>query len=557
MARSFLPPTLLPLLLLSCAGRKPRLASAPAGPVEAEYVLRVADPASRRVEGRGRFAPRGRGDLRLQVERSYAFLEVEKNYVTDVRARADGKPLAVHPDGPDAWRIEGSRGKEVEVEWAVDLVHREEIARREKEKPDQYEHPYLAEDHAFLVGAAVFLFPDRGEGPYRVRFEVPEGWPIDVPWEGSVESGFAAPDAPALLQNYLYLGRGRRSRVGFEGFEVATVAAPRARVPETELEERISKVVRAEVDLLGPPRTSRYLLVFPEPGRLRGAGGSAKRDSLVLAFGWGAIEGSLDHLIGHELAHTLAPTRAGFADDARFANEGFADYVALKARRGSDLLTESRFLAEIARRAERWISLSEKNGLSLADAAERFFSDHDAYELAYSGGCVLGFLLDHRLDGGIPALYRAIAAAGEERPGARVLREAVAEIGGEEAGALLDRLVSGPAGESILAAFPPRYQVTARREVDRTLGVRLENGPEPVVASVERRSSAERAGLREGDRILAFDGEPVEARSDLFRLQRGSQAEEFRVRVRRGSQEVDCAAAYDRRLRVRLSHAEG
>ncbi|MGH7151554.1 MAG: PDZ domain-containing protein, partial [Planctomycetota bacterium] len=359
------------------------------------------------------------------------------------------------------------------------------------------------------------------------------------------------------LQNYLYLGRGRRSRVAFDGFEIATVAAPRARVPETELEDRIGKVVRAEVALLGPPRGARALLVFPEPGRLRGAGGSAKLDSLVLAFGWGAVEGSLDHLIGHELAHMLAPTRAGFADDARFANEGFADYVALRSRRAAGLLTESRFLGEVARRAERWISLSEKNGLSLADAAERFFSDRDAYELAYSGGCVLGFLLDHRLEGGIPALYRAVGGAGEERPGARVLREAVEELGGEQAGLLLDRLVSAPAGESVLAAFPPRYDVSARREVDRTLGVRFENGSEPVVASVERRSSAERAGLREGDRILAFDGEPVEARSDLFRLQRGSKAGEFRVRVRRGSQEVDCAAAYDKRLRVRLSHAEG
>ncbi len=557
MARSFLPPTLLPLLLLSCAGRTLHLAAVPDGPFEAEYVLRVADPASRRVEARGRFAPRGRGELRLRVERSYAFLEIERNYVADVRARAEGKPLAVVPDGRDAWRIEGSRGRVVEVEWAVDLLHREEIAGREREKPDQYEHPYLAADHAFLVGAAVFLFPDGGEGPYRVRFEVPEDWPVDVPWPGSAESGFTARDAPSLLQNYMYLGRGRRSRVAFDGFEVATVAAPRARVPEAELEERIEKIVRSEVELLGPPRTSRYLLAFPEPGRLRGAGGSAKRDSLVLAFGWGAVEGSLDHLIGHELAHTLAPTRAGFADDARFANEGFADYVALRARRAAGLLTESRFLAEVARRAERWISISERNGLSLAEAAERFFSDRDAYELAYSGGCVLGFLLDDRLEGGLPALYRAIAEASEERPGARVLGEAVEDLGGEEAGRLLERLVSAPAGEAVLAAFPSRYQVTARREVDRTLGVRFERGSEPVVASVERRSSAERAGLREGDRILAFDGEPVEESSDLFRLQRGSKAGEFKVRVLRGSQEVDCAAAYDKRLRVRLSHVEG
>ncbi|HET6203603.1 MAG TPA: PDZ domain-containing protein [Planctomycetota bacterium] len=551
-------PPLLALLLLSCAGRT-RSASAPSSQApEAEYLLRVPTPPAQRIEGRGRFAPRRGGDLRLRVERRYAFLEVERNYVSEVRARASGKPLPVEQDGPDAWLVRGSRGREVEVEWAVDLLHREEIGRRQGLKPDQYEHPYLAPDHAFLVGAAVFLVAEGATGPFRVRFDLPEGWPADAPWEESGESGFFVPDPPSLLQNYLFLGMGRRSRDDVEGIEVSIVAAARAWVPEPDFEDRVVRILRAEIALLGPPRSRRTLLVLPEAGRLPGAGGSAKRDSLVLAFGWRSETRDLEHLAAHEFAHTLAPVPAGFADDARFASEGFADYVAARARRGAELISETRFLGELARAAERWIAASERSRLTLAAAAERFFSDADAYDMAYAGGCVLAFLLDHRLEGGLPALYRALRERGEDRPGARELRAAVAGLGGEETASLFDRLVETPAGEEVLGAFPPSYEVSARRGLDRRLGVSFPRGRrEPVVASVEERSPADRAGLREGDLILAFDGEPVEGIRDFFRLRGRSTAEAFRVRVRRGTEEVECAGAYERRLRVELTRARG
>ncbi|HOW70593.1 MAG TPA: trypsin-like peptidase domain-containing protein [Phycisphaerae bacterium] len=74
------------------------------------------------------------------------------------------------------------------------------------------------------------------------------------------------------------------------------------------------------------------------------------------------------------------------------------------------------------------------------------------------------------------------------------------------------------------------------------LGVVLDakgNAP-PTIRLLADRSPALRAGLKAGDAIVAIDGKPVTAYSDLTRLMRSRCAGQWvKVRVRRGAQEVD------------------
>src|SRR6266436_109295 len=63
--------------------------------------------------------------------------------------------------------------------------------------------------------------------------------------------------------------------------------------------------------------------------------------------------------------------------------------------------------------------------------------------------------------------------------------------------------------------------VPIHRRIVRFYGLPLETGV--LVVSVDKKSPAERAGLREGDLIVAFNGQPVESVHDLHKILVGEQ----------------------------------
>jgi predicted metalloprotease with PDZ domain len=295
--------------------------------------------------------------------------------------------------------------------------------------------------------------------------------------------------------------------------------------------------------ILGPFPGENIRILVSREGRHRGVSGEARGASLVLAAAPGAPVREIEQVLAHELAHVFAPAR--FAPDARYAEEGFADYFAQLARTDLSPFADSERLDALAQNLEVWISSSRRARFSLAEASARFPEDPQAREITYAGGHVLAFLLDEALEnqGGLADLWRDLA--GPERVSSARLREEVARRGGPEAVFLFDRLVGEPADPSVVENFLPSLEVVSDSTLDRRLGLRFAPGARPVVAEVTPGGAAAKAGVLAGDVVESFDGTPVRTVSDVLRRRDASRASEFDVVVRRGEERLALTGAFE------------
>ncbi|SEP44593.1 hypothetical protein [Amycolatopsis saalfeldensis] len=275
-----------------------------------------------------------------------------------------------------------------------------------------------------------------------------------------------------------------------------------------------------------------FIRKHPYPGN----GGTALPRSFM--FGYSELESpdvdDLATLIAHETAHNW-PRLDGEHGRTAWYTEGTAEYYSIILAYRAGLVDESAFLRLVNDRARGYYT-NPLQRLSNDQVAERFWRDQRAQRVPYGRG--LFYFVD---------LNAKIRARTEER---RSLDDLVLEVldrqrSGEEVGVPewidLVRGELGDAGQADFEAMSAGRPIVPRsdafgsgfiRETEMgkaiELGFAISSLETGVVTDLIPGSGAERAGVREGDRILVAPGGAEVARGRIsevsLTLERGSRS---------------------------------
>jgi len=364
-----------------------------------DYTVKVDPAKAPLLDVEARLSGFGEDSVYLNIPLGYAYANVKTDHVDMLVATdADGKelePVVVEN------RIYGWPAAPAKVTYTVSMTHRAEVAeeaRKDGRRQDTYEHPYLDDKHAFLIGSAVFMVPDVWDFQSSVVFDVPSGWRVLTPWPQK-DGAFVPPSLTSLIYNYVALGSWDVRAVAVGDFTATLAFANGTPFDKDRLAEAFSRIIQTEVDIIGgPPPHHGYLFFFPDAGEMIGLGGSAKAESMVLALGQDMTEGDLPkvaRLVAHEFFHLFGHGRQPAADDLRFFNEGFTEYYAYVACTRAHILTEAMLRRTIGQLLTRLRELPE--GMTMREAQTRFFDDTDAATLCYVGGLLWALRLDSEL----------------------------------------------------------------------------------------------------------------------------------------------------------------
>jgi predicted metalloprotease with PDZ domain len=562
--RAFLLLALGSSLCAGCAAPDTARGDAPRLPdLRAEYLVRVADPGAGLVAVDLDLAglPAEPGPLTLVMAERYAFVRLEEPLLAGpVRAFAvDGTELVVEREGPFQWKVERGSREALRVSYAVPQDHREIPEVRER---DAYEFPYLDEEHGMLVGGATFLAPRVEGGRCRVRFELPDGWPVRCPWP-EVEPGLFEPTPSSALQNDLVaLGHWEEQLVEAGGCEIAVVVAPRQEGLIEASGPPIERIVRAEIELFGRRPRAKYLFLFgrPDPPLAPGErgmslAGSPKNGSMTLMVR-GHVDprgmlGHIGHLIAHEFYHTW--TNPGFRapDELRFIGEGFTDYYAYLVLAREGLSTWEELAATIRGKLAAYAGNPARHEISLLEAGGKvFFEGGGAHDLVYDGGLLYAALLDRdiRMQGEGRSLDDAMRAFNNDprwRSGER--DPTVEDVFTMLAGFLPQervrhyRELAERRGE---IDFPAELRATGleiraeRKAVEPRLRANLDG---TRIRDIDPRGLGGRLGLRAGDRLLVVNGNACASQDQVRRAWRSPQDGRVRFTFERAGEthEVD------------------
>ncbi len=438
----------------------------------------------------------------------------------------------------------------------------------------------LNPDHAFLNFAMLLLYvPDRRTEDTRVAFDdVPEGWRVAVELdaagtaEGHHSGGYVAPSYDALVDAPAEIGHFDEYRMEAGGRPVRIVVHGDSG-DRSRLLESLKRIVDYEVSLMGGAPFREYLFLF-HVGSNVGGGGMEHMNCTAISAD---VPAQLPGYSAHEFFHawnvkrirpqSLEPmdyTREMWTRSLWFA-EGVTNTYGAYALERTGLWSTQQFYANLAdevrelqaRPAHRWQSV-EQSSLDAWYEKYPLYTRPDESVSYYNKGQIVGVLLDilirdrtdnrASLDDVLRTLNEEFAKAGryyEDTEGLRAVMENVIRKKAPSADADLSdffgRYISG-SDEIPYSDFLARAGWTIRDTSQRraTLGftVNRDNGAPASIASVDRESGAREAGLKEGDVLIALNGEPFPRAPERW-LRDHQPDERVTVKVQRGGGERD------------------
>ncbi len=438
----------------------------------------------------------------------------------------------------------------------------------------------LNPDHAFLNFAMLLLYvPDRRTEDTRVAFDdVPEGWRVAVELdaagtaEGHHSGGYVAPSYDALVDAPAEIGHFDEYRMEAGGRPVRIVVHGDSG-DRSRLLESLKRIVDYEVSLMGGAPFREYLFLF-HVGSNVGGGGMEHMNCTAISAD---VPAQLPGYSAHEFFHawnvkrirpqSLEPmdyTREMWTRSLWFA-EGVTNTYGAYALERTGLWSTQQFYANLAdevrelqaRPAHRWQSV-EQSSLDAWYEKYPLYTRPDESVSYYNKGQIVGVLLDilirdrtdnrASLDDVLRTLNEEFAKAGryyEETEGLRTVMENVIRKKAPSADADLSdffgRYISG-SDEIPYSDFLARAGWTIRDTSQRraTLGftVNRDNGAPASISSVDRESGAREAGLKEGDVLIALNGEPFPRAPERW-LRDHQPDERVTVKVQRGGGERD------------------
>jgi predicted metalloprotease with PDZ domain len=438
----------------------------------------------------------------------------------------------------------------------------------------------LNSDHAFLnFGMLLLYVPDRRAEDTKVAFDdIPEGWRVAVELdpagmaEGHHSGGYVAPSYDALVDAPVEIGHFDEFRTEAGGRPIRIVVHGDSG-DRSRLVESLKRIVDYEVSLMGGAPFREYLFLF-HVGNNFGGGGMEHMNCTAISAD---LPAQVPSYSAHEFFHawnvkrirpqSLEPvdyTREMWTRSLWFAEGVTSTYGAYTLLR-TGLWSTPQFYGNLAdeirvlqsRPAHRWQSV-EQSSLDAWYEKYPLYTRPEESISYYNKGQIVGVLLDilirdrtdnlASLDDVLRALNEEYAKTGrfyDESEGLRAVMENVIRKRAPSADADLSeffrRYISG-SDEIPYSDFLARAGWTLRDTSQRraTLGfsINRDSGASTSIASVDRESGASEAGLKEGDSLIALNGESFPRAPERW-LRDHQPEERVTIKVRRGGEERD------------------
>jgi predicted metalloprotease with PDZ domain len=223
--------------------------------------------------------------------------------------------------------------------------------------PAPRETAYGTDDRFVALGRSLFV-TGAGAAP-RVRFHLPEGWTVAVPWSRAGDGAYEPGSTEALVENLVSVGRDAPMRVEAGGFAVDVVAFGHWTPVAGDVEAALQATLRDFVRRMAHEAEGGYLVaLLPAVER----GGEAFRDSFALNWNEAPSAGNRAdwaNTIAHELFHAWNGTRMRGADYAatQWFQEGFTEYMANTTLHATGQVDDAGHHARIARHIDNYARL--------------------------------------------------------------------------------------------------------------------------------------------------------------------------------------------------------
>ena len=245
--------------------------------------------------------------------------------------------------------------------------------------------------------------------------------------------------------------------------------------------------------------------VFLRYNPMNAGGGAALTHSFIVTYGKGVTGESLKSILGHEMTHTWTASGIG-----SWYSEGNAVFYQALLPWRAGLMTADEYLADLNKTASRYYTNALKDTPE-DQVAPRFWEDTRIRVLPYDRGAMYFAVLNGKVrkaSGGKRSLDDLIQAMIDRGRNAQPVSEAVwldmlrAEIG-EDGPAVHRSMLSGGLMLPESDDFGPCFRRTTKpiRQFDLGFDNKSIVGAEKVIQGLKAGSEAEKAGLRNGDKI--------------------------------------------------------
>jgi len=508
------------------------------------------------------------GDLTLQMPAWNALYEIRdfSSRIQRVAAFAGSHPLAIEKVDKLTWHIRGEGL--VTVRYAIYW-----------DSPGPFASQ-LSEDHAFINPAMVFMYlPERrDEKIFLALQDLPSNWNVTTALDLSTFQSGPETAHTVSAQNYDAFADGPIEIGTFKLFRIPgtepaiSVAIDGDGWNQAAAENKLGKICRYEIELMGGAPFGRYLFIFHIGKGAQGAGGGMEHaNSTAINIG---SESQLAGVSAHEFFHlwnvkrirpaSLEPidyTREQYSRALWFA-EGVTSTYGRYAELRSGLWSKQDFYADLAqqmnelesRPANKWQSAEQSSLDTWLDKYD-YYNGPEFSVSYYTKGQVLGDLLDilirdrtnnaRSLDDVMRKMNETFAKQGKTYRDSLDVRLTAEEIAGGSFEDFFQKYIANAEPLPYALVLAKAGLLLQRQKIVRAeLGFSMERDAsgKSIVRAVVPGSTAERSGLRAGDEVTNFDGENVPRRADRW-LRNKNPGDLLKLRVLRPEKPLDIAFA--------------
>jgi predicted metalloprotease with PDZ domain len=534
-----------------------------AEPVRVDYRVELADPKAEKYAISMTIAGAAGESVDVAIPAwmpgAYAIREFHKE-ISAVKARDEsGAELAVSSVDDRTWRVKTGGAKTVTVSYEKSASRR----------------------NCLISGPAVYLYVvGHKEAPCRVQFKLPPGWRVGTGLESDGD-GYKAPDYDTFIDCPTELGEFELLTFDQDGARYELVIHADGPVDGPKLTEMCRKIVKEQNAIFGGPPFTRFVFIYHFRGG-SGGGGLEHLNSTNISMPYDAVKAdphAAASITSHEYFHVwnvkrIRPKELGPFDytgivrsKALWQCEGVTSYFGDRSLARCGLWTEERYFRHLADEIEVLQNNADRKVTTVEQASERTWDRRGYPRLDYyNKGELIGLLLDLKLraasdgkksyDDVMRLLYRTYVTGPSKEGQGPIgvgfpedgLLRAINEVAGADWTAFYDRHIRGleelPYAE-VFAASGLALEMKEARSPD--LGIPMRGS---TVAQVTKDSEADKAGVKEGDRIVELNGAAVTRRNFRSELGKLKPGDEAKVKLQRGEDRIDVALKVVERERV-------
>ncbi len=457
------------------------------------------------------------GQTALSVPTSWAGQSRFNESIEGLSATTGGGiPVAISPgDGPGRRILTHAPGEALEVRYRVHEPH------REMRPLDRRLWPYLAAEYFTFLGHAALIGPARGEAlpvPITLEWEgLPESWSL----ANSFGAGERRQEITQSLSNLRHAvftaGDFRLTQVDVRGRPVQVAIRGAWRFTDAAFVGLVQKVLTAERAFWADDDFPFYLVTLQPLGSCCAYGGSGLSNSFAMTVASDQGLGPhMTHLLTHETFHAWNGQRIrreAPEEQHYWFSEGFTNYYARLLSLRAGLLDLRGYAADLDEALYRYTTSPNKNA-PLASSREAFWKDEAGHRLPYDRGDLLAVEWNARIRArsagraSLDDFMRDFLSSARDR-GTLVSAESVDALLRpylpEGVADEIERVnVRGESLEPRPDALGPCFSLERRKRDSFSLGFARSTLDTHVVTGLEPGGPADRAGLREGQRIVAF-----------------------------------------------------